>query len=185
MTSRLWLYRIAAVTGAVALGSSYEAMRSRAAPTPYRVERISYSSGKQLLFVFLGSEDCKASLAPGFNTTIIRAVEAVRQQALVDNQPFSSMGVSAGRSAEAGLAYLKKFGHFDEVSSGHGWLNDSAMHFIWQDLPGAAMVPEVIVVERSLDSLDPGYNFSDERVLVRALGTPQIENWVTGGARIR
>jgi hypothetical protein len=148
-------------------------------------DRPVYANGKQILLVYVGSEDCKASLRPGFARTISAIREVVQAQARVNREPFSTLGVSAGSSPAGGVRYLARFGQFDEISSGHGWLNDEAMHFVWQTLPGEALVPQIVVIERQLAVLQPGYGFSNERVLVRVLGVPQIENWLADGAPVR
>lgn len=152
---------------------------------PSPPNRPSYVSGKQVLFVYIGSEGCKASLTPLFPHVLSAVRESVSVQASRSHEAFSTLGISAGNSVELGVAYLKKFGAFDEVSIGHGWLNDATMHFVWRTLPGQAMVPQVVVVERDLTALQPGYDFSNERVLVRALGVQQIQTWLEDGARIR
>jgi hypothetical protein len=167
----------------VILGNFASIMSKPVRPRP--THQPSYASGKQILLVYIGSEGCKASLKPTFVPLISAIREAVSRQAHDDHEPFSTLGVSAGNSVELGLAYLKRFGSFDEISIGNGWLNDEAMHFVWQGLPGQALVPQVIVVERELKALEPGYEFSNERVLVRALGVQQIETWLADGAPIR
>lgn len=176
---------IGALGGAAILGAAFRGERSwRSAKTPHSSRPILYREGIQIVAIFVGSETCTASLKRGFAETIHRMRSDVQVQAQKQGKQFSYMGLSAGNSAQAGILYLAPFGPFDEISSGHGWLNNEAMHFIWQQHPGEAAVPQVIVIQRRLAMLQPGYAFSDEKVLLRAVGVPQIENWVRGGSPI-
>lgn len=158
--------------------------RRRSPPAAEQVTRISYKTGDQILFVYIGSEDCKFSLSAKFADLVTSARNSVSKQAKLATMDFSSLGVSAGPSAQAGIRYLARFGSFDQISSGRGWLNDSMEHYVWQTLIGDGAVPQIVVVKRHLDVRDPGYEFSNEKVLVRALGELQISKWVQDGAPI-
>lgn len=149
-----------------------------------KLHRVSYSSGTKILFVYIGSEDCKFSLAPGFAEMVTDAEKAVAEQAKKQGKPFSTLGVSVGPSAKDGVKYLSRFGEFDQLSSGHGWLNDGALHYVWQDIVGEATVPQIIVLEHDLEALNPGYRVKNDRVLVRVLGDKQIAAWHRDGSRI-
>ena len=146
---------------------------------------ISYLPGKKLVFAYMGSEDCTFSLLPGFDSTVRRLSELIEAQAKAEGTPFSTLGISAGPSIHRGLEYLERFGPFDEIAIGREGLNTVAMRYLAEEFPAEASFPQVLVIERQLKSWEPGYSFETERVLVRAIGVPQIEAWVASNAPIR
>lgn len=145
---------------------------------------ISYTPGRQILFVYIGSETCGFSVQPGFREIVRTAQVKVAQQARANKQAFSSLGVSAGQSAILGIEYLEEFGPFDEVISGRGFLNMAAMRYFFDEYAGDASFPQILVIQRDLSYLEPGYTYRNERVLLRAVGVPQIEKWVEDNAPI-
>ncbi len=140
-----------------------------------------YRNGTEIVAVYVGSEACKASLKPGFSETVHTATLTAARHARREGKMFSTLGLAVGNSADAGFKYLEKFGPFDQISAGHGWLNNDAIHFIFQDLQGEPAIPQMIVLERQVVLLDPGFSLRNERVLVRIVGAPQIERWVAEG----
>jgi len=156
--------------------------------TPHKANRghynLSYAPGRQVLFVFIGSEDCTFSLTPGFAESVRRAERLVEKQVRAQSSAFSSLGISAGPSVEKGIEYLNRFGSFNEVAIGHGQLNSGMMKYIWEELPGEASFPQIVVVERNLVDLNPGFSFDQERVLVRVVGVPAVEKWIAVNAPI-
>lgn len=142
---------------------------------------VQYKKGTEVLVVFVGSEGCKVSLQPGFNKVIRQMNILAGNEARQEGKLFSTLGVSAGNSASAGVEYLRTFAPFDQISAGHGWLNNDSMRYIWQDHPGEAAIPQVIVISRSVTPLNPGFSFSDERVIARLVGVSQIRDWVARG----
>ncbi|MCY3599679.1 MAG: hypothetical protein OXN85_06885, partial [Gemmatimonadetes bacterium] len=80
-----------------------------------------------------------------------------------------------------GLEHLERFGPFDEVTAGRGWLNMGVLEYIYGDLPGVAATPQVIVVERTVKR-DGEWRIEDQRVLARRAGLDEIEEWAKEGA---
>lgn len=167
----------ALITLAIPVGYGHDVLKGISRTPPAKARPISYRSGRQILFVYIGSEDCSFSLQPGFDKTV-RGIQAlVWQQAKARGLSFSSLGVSAGQSSDRGFNYLSRFGPFDEVISGRGFLNTAAMRYFFEELPGEASFPQILVIQRDLFALQPGYTFRNEKILVRAIGLPQIEAW--------
>jgi hypothetical protein len=73
---------------------------------------------------------------------------------------------------------------FDEIIVGRALLNTGVMRFFFEEMAGKASYPQVVVFERELAALEPGYTFRNERLLVRAIGLPQIERWLADQAPI-
>lgn len=167
---------------ASASSSWYQRAGKPAAEEP--THPISYAAGRQILFVYIGSETCGFSREAGFQAIVRTAQMRVAQQARANKQAFSSLGVSAGQSSLLGIKYLADFGPFDEVISGRGFLNTAAMKYFFDEFAGDASFPQILVVQRDLSYLEPGYTYRNEKVLLRAVGVPQIEKWVEDKAPI-
>lgn len=94
---------------------------------------------------------------------------------------FATSGVARDLVVRHGLEHLEKFGAFDEVTTGRGWLNMGVLEYIYGDMPGAAATPQVIVVERTVKR-DGEWGIEDQRVLARRAGLDEIEEWAKEGS---
>lgn len=84
-----------------------------------------------------------------------------------------------------GLDHLAKFGFFDELSTGRGWVGMGMMKYVFGDIPGPASTPQVIVLGRTLRRQPGGQTaFDGEDVVVRKVGLEEIRLWVERGARV-
>ena len=139
-------------------------------------------SGREVVLVFLGASFCGAHRRPGFPQLVEDAKERVQRQALASGRQFRAHAVSLDWKTDAALDFLKGFGEFDEMSLGGNWVSDGAVRYVWRDMPGDPAVPQVILLERTIDVSKAATEVKDERVLKRVLGTDEIEEWVRAGA---
>lgn len=151
-------------------GDSYEV----GYPTP---------EGEQLVMVYFGMSSCSWSNAKGLPEAIEEVRRALREKARKKGWSFVAVGVALDWSVEEGLGHLRKLGHFDEVSVGSNWTNSMAIRYLWEDFPGPAATPQVVVLKRTVGMREGGtggvaYFVDKERVLTRKLGTVEIEQWV-------
>ena len=115
--------------------------------------RVRAPEGAQLVMVFLGSSTCGASQYPGLDRAVqdlrrTLSVSAARQQ-----RRFVSVGVALDQDPRQGMGFLKRFGPFDEVLSGGGWLNTGALVFIVREFPAPRALPQLVVIERDVDNV--------------------------------
>ena len=71
---------------------------------------------------------------------------------------------------------LEEFGPFNEILVGRGWLNTGAVRYIWEDIRGAAAIPQVVVTTRGVVS-DRVIEVGGEELVVRKAGARQIADW--------
>jgi hypothetical protein len=84
-----------------------------------------------------------------------------------------------------GIAFLARFGEFDEITSGSNWIGDGAMRYVWRDLPTGPGVPQLLIVERTVDTSDErSIRVSGDRIIRQVQGTTAIKAWVEAGAPI-
>jgi hypothetical protein len=132
--------------------------------------------GQELVMVVIASSTCVGVQDRAFRDAIARIRSGLRERARAGGATFVSVGVATDRAPESGAALMKRLGPFDELSLGRSWLNSGAVKYIWMDHPGAAMVPQVVVLERTIH-WGRVVTVSDERVLLRKAGARGIVDW--------
>ncbi len=147
------------------------------APTPTAAGKIK----RQLVAVLIGASTCGACRTERF-----RAAFAAAQGRLVskDSTVFL-VGVALDFDTKAGVKLLTKLAAFDELIVGGNWANHAANKYIWDQFPGMPTIPQMVVLERTVEYSDRGVVVGDEEVLVRLLGTDEIERWASSQAWAR
>ena len=139
-------------------------------------------SGGEIALVYVGSSQCVWSNAPELVTLVGNLKLELQARARAEQRGFVAVGIARDMGAANGLAHLRKFGAFDEVTSGRSWANIGLLKYIYGDMPGRAATPQVLVVSRTVHAEGGHYGFRDERVLVRAIGLEDIKAWILAGA---
>jgi hypothetical protein len=86
------------------------------------------------------------------------------------------MGIATDRAPSVGIGLLELLGPFDEISAGRSWLNIGALKYVWSEHPGEASVPQVVVLQRTVE-YGRVVRLTDERVMLRKAGVPDIVAW--------
>lgn len=195
-----WLVRAGTVVwvllGVVLLAVAFQSRRARPAiartPPPPRVDSAlvrryvpdyEFRKGREIVLVLVGAQFCGAHRKPGFAQAVEDAKLRVQDQAKARGAQFRVVAVSLDWDTDEALAFLDGFGAFDEVTVGSNWLNEGARRYIWNDHPGPPVVPQLLVIERSLE-IEPEVQVSGERVLKRISGTDLVMEWVKAGASL-
>jgi hypothetical protein len=165
------------------LATTRAAADTLAPGTQAYVPDYEFRSGDEIVLVFIGASFCGAQRKPGFPAVVEQAKVALAGQARTRQVQFRAHAVSLDWKPAEAMAFLEHFGAFDEISIGSNWLNDGAVRYIWRDLPSEPAVPQIIVLQRHVET-GGAVSVRDERVLRRLLGTDQITRWVAEGAQI-
>lgn len=190
------------LAGIALLGATVRAqwLASAAASTPAAAARLippakpesaravyqpaeSLESGEEIVLVFIGASFCNAQNTPGFPEVVERAKLRLQEHAQANGVRFRAVGVALDWRAADGLAFLERFGQFDEVASGSNWISDAATKYIWRDIPGDADVPQMLVLRRMVET-GQAIRLGEDRVVKRIRGTADIKNWVSAGATL-
>jgi serine/threonine protein kinase len=94
-------------------------------------------------------------------------------------------GISLDPQVDAGVRDLARVGALDDISVGGNWTNSAVVRYLGEDLGHSnpnASVPQVIVLERDIDSQITSLHVGPERELARHVGTRDIWNWARQGA---
>lgn len=140
-------------------------------------------AGEELVLVFIGASFCNAQNTPGFPEVVETAKRRLKERAQANGMSFRVVGVALDWRAADGLAFLARFGEFDEVASGSNWISDGATKYIWRDMPGDADVPQMLVLRRAVET-GQAIRLGEDRFVKRIRGTTDIKNWVAAGATL-
>ena len=133
-------------------------------------------SGTELIMVLIATSTCPGIDDPALGAALAQAREGLRREAAAKGQLFTTIGVSLDWSIDHGIEMLARFGPFDEVTVGRGWLNTGALRYIWKDMPGIAAVPQIVVVEREIDK-GRSIQVTEEHVRYRMTSAMRIISW--------
>jgi hypothetical protein len=142
--------------------------------------------GPELVLVFIGSSTCGPSNQRELPGQVEQLKLALQRRARTSGRSFTTLGIARDWDTDAGIRHLNRFGRFDEVIAGRNWLNTGLLRYVWEDIPGQAATPQLLVLERRL--VDRRSNEAadgivrDERLLVRKVGSAEIERWLAQSA---
>lgn len=140
------------------------------------------NTGKQLLFVYVGSSVCGPSGSADL-PRMVRALQGlIKANAKEHGFDLVAIGIAAEQDPIAGLRHLMSVARFDEIAAGQSQLNQALAHFVHVDHRGLAATPQVIILERLLvedafGTVDP--STIKERVLLRKVGLAELQNWLS------
>lgn len=143
---------------------------------PRRVVQV---SGDEFRLIFIGSTKCAYADYPPFAKTVERLKTNVRAVAVRGGLRFSTLGVAVDRNPDDGLRFIRRFGAFDEVAVGGGWLNSIAVAYMWREHAGTAGIPQVIVIRRRITYQESGIAVGQDSVIRRIVGASEIERFAS------
>ena len=141
-------------------------------------------SGDELVFVVIGSSSCAWSNLPVTANLVREARDSVVARAERSALRVATVGVAKDIVPERGIEHLRRFGAFDEVTAGRGWWNAGILRYIFDEFPGPAVTPQVLVIARTLAKSGGQWEIVDERVVVRKVGLTELTRWVDGGSTV-
>ena len=140
--------------------------------------QISLRPGNEVAVVYIGSSVCPASTRPELRGELQRLFAGMKAQAEAKGHAFASIGIAKDLNVEAGLEHLKSLPvPFDEVMTGRGWLNSGLLKYIYNDHPGRAATPQILVLTRVATRDQGGWNIVNERLIERKVGLAEIMSW--------
>ena len=182
--ARLWLSQ--APPDSVALRETEEVLGGDAPTNPF-----ASADGKHLLTFVVTASDCGWSTFPEG----MEAIRSLRARMLSEYghsyAQVSVIGIAVDADLDAGLKFLSELGGgtpggaFDQVSVGGSWLNEQAMRFFWRTRAAVAAIPQILVIERQVDTgaylLDADIRVQDDVVVANPRGHEAILTWLDEG----
>ncbi len=135
------------------------------------------TSGYETLFIYIGSSRCGWSNVEELPAVVKQLKQKVKAFADQQGDRFVAIGIAAEWSVDDGIRHLAKFGGFDEIIAGRNWNNTGVMRYVWQDFPGEAATPQVLVVRHRLLVAPQLRAFQAPRLLARKVGVEELMRW--------
>ena len=150
-----------------------------------------HANGMNLIAYVIVSSDCGWSTMPTVKTalgSIREELEAVHGSSYAH---ISVIGVALDRDLEAGLRFLSDLGNgetasvFDQIIVGGSWLNEQVIRLVWRQGIAEAASPQVMVIERLVDTdtypLTSSIQLQSDRPLASLVGSTEIIQWIDDG----
>lgn len=142
-------------------------------------------TGDEIVAIFVGASFCGATSAPDLPQVLEDMRRSLGTRASEEHKRLVTVGVALDVSPDDGLKFLSHYGRFDEVLAGRNWLNTGAIDYIWRDTPGAASLPQLIVLERHVDEGKTSISVGTDHLIRREIGIEEIRNWVKMNTPLR
>jgi len=137
---------------------------------------------RELASVFIADSTCGACRNPDLPAILERLKILLESRAREHGFSFAATGIAVDLDAAPGIEFLQKFGQFNEVISGNGYLGVGCRRYL-QDIPGQAATPQVLVVSRNvIRRAQTGATVDDERAILRKVGLVALRDWRDLGA---
>lgn len=125
----------------------------------------------------------------------MEAIRSLRRQIRSEHgnsyAQISVVGVALDADPDAGLQFLLDLGDgtpsgaFDQISAGGSWLNEQAVRLFWRQQAAVAVIPQVIVIERRVDTgsylSHAEIRVQDDTVVANPYGHEAILDWLEQG----
>jgi len=147
----------------------------------------------EILMIYIGSSTCgfcKDERLPGYISDIRTELwERVRSSSPKNELSFFTMGISKDWDVEGGLNHLIEMGPFHEVMTGKSWNNTGLSRYVYENFPGEAATPQIVVTEREYYSITGSITsyrgIKNERILTRKIGLDEIKEWSNNGVKLK
>lgn len=136
------------------------------------------------MLTYIGSSTCGPSNKKDLPELIEALKRSVQRRARETGRRFTAIGIAKDETVSSGIAHLRRFGVFDEIMAGNGWLNTGIRHYVFEDIPGSAATPQVVLTERDIQAAGPHNEVRQERLLVRRVGAEEIRSWRDSGTPV-
>lgn len=183
----------------LAASSLLTAMRATGAGTPLAespnpdapTNPFASVNGAHLIAFVITASDCGWSNHPETKAALGILRERMRSVYGDKYAHIEVVGVAIDEDPEAGLTFLSDIGRgtvrtaFDQVAVGGSWLNEQVVRFAWREAKARAATPQVIVVERLVDTSSYLSEYTiktgDDLVVANASGASDIVRWIEQG----
>ncbi|WP_419941020.1 hypothetical protein [Candidatus Palauibacter sp.] len=141
-------------------------------------------SGTEIAYVFVPSTTCAGINDPNLEDALRATRRYVGEYARGHGYGFATVGVSIDTDLDRGKELLERFGPFDEIHVGRGYLNAAAQRYM-RTFVGVEAVPQVVILRREV-RVDGGImRIEHADVLLRKVGAETIGQWVELAGRVK
>lgn len=157
--------------------------RGHADPAAYRPSgSIATGKTEEVVLVYIGSSSCGWSNVPELPGLVERMKRDLRAWSTDRELGFLAIGIARDINVAAGLRHIESFASFDEVMAGRSWANVGVQKYVYGELAGPGITPQVVIIHRRIEYHGTGkVAIESERVLARMAGLREITDWTVTG----
>lgn len=143
--------------------------------------------GSNLIAFVIAASDCGWSTRPQTMAALGGLRSKLRSVHADVYAQISVVGVALDRNPATGVEFLSKVAAgsidraFDQIIAGGSWLNEQIVRFVWREGITEASTPQVIVIERYVDTAsylrDYSIGTEPDRVVANRRGSAEIIQW--------
>ncbi len=146
----------------------------------------------ELVAVLITSSACGFCTLDNTKSMMGQTIDLLQLKADSMGIGFMTIGVELNWLPEYGIKHLNEISSFDEIITGNNWFNTGGLKYIFDDIPGSASVPQLVLTKRIYDANVDSLGMIDglisgvksEEELVRKLGVNGIQDWLKNGVPI-
>lgn len=146
----------------------------------------------ELVVVVITAEGCGFCKLESTKSTIGQTIDQLHFKVDSMGIGFMAMGIALDWETEKGFKHLNEITSFDEIITGNNWFNTGGLKYIFDDMPGTPMVPQLVLTKRIYDAPVDSLGMIDgmvsgvksEEVVLRKLGVNGIQDWLEEGLPI-
>jgi hypothetical protein len=172
--------RVLALAALIGLASP-AALAGQGAAGAYRPSN-SDPEGREVVAILISSSTCIANQNAEFKPAVQEMMRRLGLQRDSAKLHLSITGVSTDWEPRVGVSYFEQFGEFDELVVGRNWFNSAITRHVWQAEGARPVIPQLILLERTVTHGERGPRITGERVIGRFLGGDEIITWTARGA---
>lgn len=137
----------------------------------------------ELVLVYVGSPFCAFCRTETVKAAVATADSTIAASVAGYDIGYHRIGVTTNVDPVDGWRHLNGTLQFDEVMVGRGWANSGALRYLWQEHPGQAATPTLLLVRRRMTTpygetgAQGAYGIEDEEVLQRIVGMNEARDW--------
>lgn len=143
-------------------------------PFPFAEQSSAVESGTEIVLVLTVGSFCPSCRDPKLPNAVAGIRKTLGERVSRESARLVDVGVSVDPVGGPGLTFLRRFGPFDEISVGRGWLNSGAIAFVVRDSRGELAIPHLAILSRRIDVGQTDLRVSQDSVLARYVGTNAI-----------
>ncbi len=162
---------------------------TKQAPSP-PTNPFGSAHGRHLIAYVITASDCGWSNRPEGKAVIASLKEDLHRAHGAEYARITVVGVDIDDNIETGLRFLATFSSdrskvFDQVMIGGSWLNEQILEFVWREHIAEPMSPQVIALERTIDTADylntSRIGVGGDTLVATAGGEAAIKKWARDG----
>jgi hypothetical protein len=136
-------------------------------------------SGAEILGVVIVGEFCPFCRMDATQDRIRAVLGEAAELADAEGAKFVAIGVAIDPEPSTGLRFLEALYPFDEVAAGRNWSGIGSLRYIWNDFPGEAAVPQLLLLRREIeiDTIPFTVRVTGEHVVARVVGVTSLQGF--------